>query len=309
MKYAVRIIKNTFHPITYDPVLECRLGHEKMGLVITDKGEEAFKIFLVNDEIMEQWKKFTLEPLKLIRILDENDMKIIEDNKLSAFQALHKCRIFAQNRNLDMNLTQAKYTFDRKKITFYYTANARVDFRELLRDLTSEFRHTRIDLRHIGARDETSILQGDGICGQTYCCCRFLKKFESVNTKLAKDQGIPLTPGKITGACGRLLCCLNYEHKNYIENAKSMPPVGSTVTTPDGLGKICSINFLNNKISVKFEDGKIKDFKKCQIDAVDADIDVDLPCAPLQETQPEEGEEQIDLKSLDNDRNSSTGNI
>lgn len=306
MKYAVRIIKNTFHPVQYDPVLEVRMGHEKMGLVITDKGEEAFPIFLVNDEIMAQWSKFKPEALKLIRVLDDNDLKKLEDNKLAAFQALHKCRNFAENRKLDMNLTQAKYTFDRKKITFYYTANSRVDFRELLKDLTQEFRHTRIDLRHIGARDEASILQGNGVCGQTYCCCRFLKKFENVNTKLAKDQGIPLTPNKITGACGRLLCCLNYEHKNYIETAKTMPPLGATVTTPEGLGKIFNINYLNNKINVKFEDGKIKEFKKCQIEMVDAKVNVEI--SPQSMDAADESE-AIDLKSLDNDKNSSTGNI
>lgn len=309
MKYAVRIIKNTFHPVKFDPVLKPLLGHGKMGLVITDKGEEAFKLFLVNSEIQAQWDKFTPEALKLIRVLDENDLKKLAENEALSKNALNKCAQFAKNRNLDMNLAQAKYTFDRRKVTFYYTANARVDFRELLKDLTGEFRQTRIDLRHIGARDETSILQGDGICGQTYCCCRFLKKFDSVNTKLAKDQGIPLTPGKITGACGRLLCCLNYEHKNYLESAKCMPPVGSAVTTSEGIGKIISINYLNNKINVKFEDGKFKEFKKCEIEMVDADINIDVQDAGQITHAYGDDTEHVDIKSLNNDRNSSTGNV
>lgn len=306
MRFAVRTLKNTFSPLEYEEVLEPLIKHGKMGLVTTDKGFEAFEIFRVNDEIVEHWKKYTPEFIRLTRVLDANDLKTLEENKELAFKALAKCRVFAQNRKLEMNLTQARYTFDRKKITFYYTATQRVDFRELLKDLTNEFRYTRIDLRHIGARDETTILQGVGVCGQGYCCCGFLKKFENVSTKLAKDQGIPLTPGKITGCCGRLLCCLNYEHKDYIECAKNMPPVGSAVTTPEGLGKISSINFLSNKVTVKFEDGKMKEFKKCQITSVDADINVEVGESG---GLVYEGEEQADLKSLDNDRGSSTGNI
>ena len=121
-----------------------------------------------------------------------------------------------------------------KKITFYYTASERVDFRELLKDLTQVFKRVRIDLRHIGVRDETSIMEGTGICGRPFCCCSFLRKFESINIKLAKDQGMPIAPGKISGTCGRLLCCLNYEYSNYIEAAKDMPPLGSSVMTPEG---------------------------------------------------------------------------
>ncbi len=175
-----------------------------MVLVRTEKGEEAHKVFLVNSQIQKQWEKFKPEPLPFIRTMNERDMAELEEIKKLEIQALYKCRELAAKRNLSMNLIQTRYTFDKKKITFYYTAPERVDFRELLKDLTQEFKRVRIDLRHIGVRDETSILQGLGVCGQAYCCCSFLKKFESVNTKLAKDQGIPMTPGKITGSCGRL---------------------------------------------------------------------------------------------------------
>ena len=170
----------------------------------------------------------------------------------------------------------ARYTFDRKKITFYYTAPERVDFRELLKDLTQEFKRVRIDLRHIGVRDETSILQGQGICGQDYCCCKFLKKFEQVNTKLAKDQGIPITPGKITGACGRLLCCLNYEYKNYLDAARTLPPVGSGVMTPEGVGRVFMVNFLKKTVNVKLEDGKIKEYQKEEIEMIDGEVNIDI---------------------------------
>ncbi|MBQ3102436.1 stage 0 sporulation protein [bacterium] len=304
MKFAVRIIKNTFYPVTYEPVLEKWIEHGKIGLVITEKGEEAFKLFKVNDEIMAHWEKFKPEPLKLIRVLTEDDLKTLAENKQLARAALLKCEEFANARKLDMSLTQARYTFDRKKITFYYTAPQRVDFRELLKDLTQEFKRVRIDLRHIGARDETAVLEGCGICGQQLCCCRFLRKFENVNSKLAKDQGIPLTPSKITGCCGRLLCCLNYEHGFYKETTKKLLPIGTSVKTPDGLGKVVSLNYFDLKINVKFEDGKIIEYKKEVLKPVDEVVNVEITTDTAYAD-----DSGIDIKSLDNDRNSSTGNV
>ena len=303
MKFAVRIIKNTFHPINVPD--GANLSHGQLVLVRTDKGEEAFKVFLVNSEILKHWKKYKPEPLPLIRTLNENDKKTLEEQKELEAQAFFKCRNFVEKRNLQMNLTQVRYTFDRRKITFYYTAPERVDFRELLKDLTQEFKRVRIDLRHIGVRDETSILGGQGICGQDYCCGRFLKKFESVNTKLARDQGIPLTPGKITGTCGRLLCCLNYEYSNYLESAKTLPPVGSGVMTPDGIARVFSINFLKKTVN---EDGKIKEFDKDSIEMIDQEVNIEIEPAQNNLNYADETE-VADLKSLDNDRNSSTGNI
>ncbi len=307
MKYAVRIIKNTFHPLKIAD--GANLRHGQPILVRTDKGEEVFKVFVVNSEILKHWQKYKPEALTVVRTLNNDDMQKVSEQKELEAKALLKCKSFVQNRKLNMNLVQTRYTFDRKKITFYYTAPERVDFRELLKDLTAEFKHIRIDLRHIGVRDETSILGGQGICGQDYCCCRFLKKFDSVNTKLARDQGIPLTPGKITGSCGRLLCCLNYEYPNYLEAAKTMPPIGSGVMTPDGVAKVFSLNFLKNCVSVKLEDGKIKEFKKEDIDMIDQEvnIEIDVKQNSLNYT-PEEGE-AIDIRSLNNDRGSSTGNI
>ena len=210
-----------------------------------------------------------------------------------------------------MNLVQCRLTFDKRKISFYYTAPERVDFRELLKDLTQVFRRMRIDLRHIGVRDESSIMDGTGICGKPFCCSSYLRKFESINVKLAKDQGMPIAPSKISGTCGRLLCCLTYEYSNYIEAAKGMPPVGSTVMTQAGLGKVCFIQFLNNSVSVKFEDGKIKEFKKDDIEMVDADVNVDIEISTTTITN-YSTDEKVDakqLKQLEDDRNSSTGNV
>lgn len=305
MKFAVRLIKNSYYPVKVPNNIEPKDGD--MVIVRTEKGEEVHKIIAINNLIARQWQKKKPDELPLVRIMNDEDFKTYEEQKELEVKALLKCRMFAEKRNLTMNLTKASYTFDRKKITFYYTAPERVDFRELLKDLTSEFKRVRIDLRHIGVRDETALLQGQGVCGQNYCCCSFLKSFDFVSTKLAKDQNIPLTPGKITGACGRLLCCLNYEYSNYIETAKLLPPVGSGIMTPDGVAKVASICFLSQTIKAKLEDGKIKEYTKDDIEMLDQEVNIEIE----QTNALDYGEnyENIDIKNLDNDKNSSTGNI
>ncbi len=304
MKYAVRLLKNTFHPLQVPETLE--LEHGQMVLVRTEKGEEALKAFLVSSEISQQWEKIKPEPLPVIRTLSQRDIQTLDEIKQEEVESFYKCKELIKKHNLTMNLVQCKITFDRRKITFYYTATERVDFRELLKDLTQTFKRVRIDLRHIGVRDETSIVEGNGICGRPFCCCSFLRKFDSINVKLAKDQGMPITPGKISGTCGRLLCCLNYEYSNYIEAAKDMPPVGSSVMTPDGLGKVFSLQFLSSKVSVKLEDGKIKDYKNHDLEMVDAEvnIEIDIPVVTYSEEA-----EHVDISQLEDDKNSSTGNV
>lgn len=306
MKYAVRLIKNTFHPLLVPESLT--IEHGQMILVRTEKGEEALKAFAVNSEISNQWEKFKPETLHVIRTLSQKDLETVNEIKKEEVESFLKCQELVKKHRLGMNLVQCRITFDRKKITFYYTASERVDFRELLKDLTQMFKRVRIDLRHIGVRDETSIMEGTGICGRPFCCCSFLRKFDSINVKLAKDQGMPIAPGKISGTCGRLLCCLNYEYSNYIQAAKDMPPIGSSVMTPNGLGKVFSLQFLNNNISVKLEDGKIKAFTKNEIEMVDAEVNVEIDNIPVV-TYPVDETEAIDLRQLEDDRNSSTGNV
>ena len=304
MKFAIRSIKNQFHPLKVSD--NANIKHGQYVLVKTEKGEEVFQVFLVNSCIQNLWEKHRPEALAIVRIMTPEDMETYKEQKELEVKAFYKCRDLAQKRGLVMKFTQARYTFDRKKITFYYTAPERVDFRELLKDLTQEFKRVRIDLRHIGVRDETSILQGQGICGQDYCCCKFLKKFEQVNTKLAKDQGIPITPGKITGACGRLLCCLNYEYKTYLDAAKTLPPVGSGIMTPDGIGKVFMVNFLKKTVSAKLEDGKIKEYNKEEIEMIDGEVNIDID---INNNLGYQEDEIVDIKSLEDDKNSSTGNI
>ena len=308
MKFAVNYIKNTFYPLIVPENIHLEDG--QMVLVRTDKGEEALKAFLVNSKISELWEKSKNkpEPLTVIRTLTQQDLQTLDEIKKEEVTAFFKCQALVQQHKLVMNLVQCRITFDRRKITFYYTAPERVDFRALLKDLTQTFTRVRIDLRHIGVRDETSILEGTGVCGRPFCCSSFLRKFATINVKLAKDQGMPIAPGKISGTCGRLLCCLTYEYSNYIDAAKGMPPVGSSVMTSEGLGKVCYLQFLSGKVAVKMEDGKVKEFPKNDIEMVDADVNVDIE-TPVITSYQEETDVNIDLRQLEDDRNSSTGNV
>ena len=308
MKFAVRYLKNTYYPLNVPDTIH--LEPDQMVIVRTEKGEEALKVFLVNSQIEQLWanSKNKPEALNVIRVLSQRDLQTLEDIKKEEVEAFFKCQALVKQHNLLMNLVQCRITFDRRKITFYYTAPERVDFRALLKDLTQTFTRVRIDLRHIGVRDETSILEGVGICGQPFCCATFLRKFATINVKLAKDQGMPIAPGKISGTCGRLLCCLTYEYSNYIEAAKGMPPVGSSVMTTEGLGKVCYLQFLSGKVAVKMEDGKTKEFDKNDIEMVDADVNVEID-VPVINNYTDEDSSSIDIKQLEDDRNSSTGNI
>ena len=306
-KFAVRYLKNTFYPLNVPETLTLEDG--QMIIVRTEKGEEALRVFTVNSEISKIWEnsKTKPEPLPVIRVLSQRDLQTLEDIKKEEVTSFFKCQELVKQHKLNMTLVQCRITFDRKKITFYYTAPERVDFRALLKDLTQVFTRVRIDLRHIGVRDETSILDGTGICGRPFCCSSFLRKFATINVKLAKDQGIPIAPGKISGTCGRLLCCLTYEYSNYIDAAKGMPPVGSSVMTPDGLGKVCYLQFLSGKVAVKMEDGKVKEFPKGDIEMVDADVNVEIDVQPMNAYVDEDN--NIDIRQLEDDKNSSTGNI
>ena len=307
MKFAVRYLKNTFYPLNVPDNIHLQDG--QMVIVRTEKGEEALKVFLVNSQVEQIWKhaKNKPEPFNVIRVLTQRDLQTLDDIKKEEVEAFFKCQALIKQHKLVMNLVQCRITFDRRKITFYYTAPERVDFRALLKDLTQTFTRVRIDLRHIGVRDETSILEGVGLCGQPFCCSSFLRKFATINVKLAKDQGMPIAPGKISGTCGRLLCCLTYEYSNYIDAAKGMPPIGSTVMTTEGLGKVSNLQFMSGKVQVKLEDGKTKDFDKNDIEMVDADVSVEID-VPVINNYTEE-DSNIDIKQLEDDRNSSTGNI
>jgi len=193
-------------------------------------------------------------PKKILRIAKEADIKQIEDNRLKVKEVFSSCVKKIGEHKLDMKLVQAEYSFDRSKIVFYFTANGRVDFRNLVKDLAKMFK-ARIELRQIGVRDETRLFGGFGPCGRELCCAKFLKDFEPVTIKMAKEEGLPLNPPKISGICGRLMCCLSFEYESYKLLAKGLPREGEHVNTPKGKGRIMSINVFSRVASVQLEDG------------------------------------------------------
>lgn len=191
---------------------------------------------------------------KIVRAATPADKKHIEDNRLKAKEAFSSCSKKIDEHKLQMKLVRAEYSFDRSKIIFYFTADGRVDFRELVKDLAKAFK-ARIELRQIGVRDEAKIFGGFGPCGRELCCAKFLKDFEPVTIKMAKEEGLPLNPPKISGLCGRLMCCLSYEYETYRALSKGLPREGERVTTPQGKAKVLSVNVFKRSAFVEMEDG------------------------------------------------------
>jgi len=195
------------------------------------------------------------EPLKkVIRKANPWDAHQIDKNKKKIKEVMETCSKKIQERKLPMKLIDAEFSFDRSKTIFYFTADGRVDFRDLVKDLANAFK-TRIELKQIGVRDEAKILGGLGPCGRALCCATYLKDFEPVTIKMAKEQNLPLNPTKISGLCGRLMCCLGYEYSTYKNLMKGLPHEGETVKTDKGPGKVVSINALKRAVMVELEDG------------------------------------------------------
>ena len=194
-------------------------------------------------------------PLRpLIRVANQKDVDRWEANRELEGEAFEICRKKIENHRLPMKLIRAEYTFDNSKLLFYFSADVRVDFRELVKDLASVF-HTRIELRQIGIRDEAKMLGGLGVCGRPFCCATFLSDFAQVSIKMAKEQNLSLNSQKISGACGRLMCCLRYEHETYEAEISRTPPVDSLVRTPDGTGQVTEISPLTGFVKVRLSDG------------------------------------------------------
>ncbi|MBO5333607.1 MAG: stage 0 sporulation family protein [Clostridia bacterium] len=193
------------------------------------------------------------KPLKkVIRVATEEDIKTLHENKEKEKEAFKICEGKIEAHGLQMSLVDVEYTFDRSKLLFYFTADGRVDFRELVKDLASAFR-TRIELRQIGVRDESRMVGGFGICGRPFCCNTFLNDFQPVSIKMAKEQGLSLNPTKISGTCGRLMCCLKYEQDTYEHLLRVTPKVGAIVDTPDGKGRVIENNLITGMLKVTLD--------------------------------------------------------
>ena len=212
-----------------------------------------------NDPIQMKEKDLVLPIKPVLKLANEKEIEIYNLQRKEADDAFIVCKEKIQDHQLEMKLVACEYTFDKSKLIFYFTANGRIDFRELVKDLAVLFK-TRIELRQIGVRDEARILGNSGPCGKELCCKTFINKFDSVSVKMARDQGLVINPTKISGVCGRLLCCINYEYTQYEEALKDFPAVNQIVKTDIGEGKVVSISPLNNFLYVDVEDKGISRF-------------------------------------------------
>ena len=207
------------------------------------------------------------DPLKIIRKASEEDIQSISKlNEIEA-TAFEFCQGCIEKRELNMKLIRVLFAFDQSKALFIFTADGRIDFRELVRDLAHRFK-TRIEMKQIGVRDESRLLGGLGNCGQVLCCHNFLREFHPVSIKMAKDQGLSLIPSKISGLCGRLMCCLQYEHDYYSEQIQKMPKVGKRVITPCGEGRVCHLNVLKGRVFVAIEGEDVKEFNTSDLEEI-----------------------------------------
>ncbi len=217
-------------------------------VVETARGNECGEVVRAAHEVPEAGFARELKPV--LRIADGVDIRRMKQNRADVQAAFATCEERIAAHGLAMKLVDAEYTLDRSKLVFYFTADNRVDFRELVKDLAARF-HTRIELRQIGVRDESKMIGGLGICGQPFCCSRFLRNFQPVSIKMAKEQGLSLNPAKISGSCGRLMCCLAYEQKNYEYLNSVTPQPGSIVRTPDGEGTVLEANVIAGTLKVR----------------------------------------------------------
>lgn len=227
------------------------ISENEFAIVETVRGIEYGKVVITKKQVDENDVVLPLK--KVIRIANENDRTIVEENKRAAKEAYQVCQEKVIEHELDMKLVDVEYTFDRNKVIFYFTADGRIDFRELVKDLAAIFR-TRIELRQIGVRDEAKMLGGIGPCGRMLCCSTFLGDFEPVSIKMAKDQNLSLNPAKISGLCGRLMCCLKYENDEYEAAKEQLPDLDEKIQTPHGLGRVIGLNILERLIQVELVD-------------------------------------------------------
>ncbi len=273
-----------------------RLKIEKNTYVIveTSSGEEYGEAVIVNRLIPEDKIVSPLKPV--IRIATRGDIRHNEDNKRKEKEAMKICLEKIKEHKLKMKLIDVEYKFDNTKILFYFTADGRIDFRELVKDLAAIFK-VRIELRQIGVRDEIKRMGGNGVCGRELCCCSFLGNFEAVSIKMAKEQNISLNPSKISGNCGRLMCCLKYEQNVYEEKLERLPKIGAIVETDDGVGEVVGIEILKEIIKVRFKEDDETFFKKYNMKDVKIIKNIEKE---IEENDEETSEEDLnELKKLE----------
>lgn len=256
-------------------------------IVETARGVECGEVAMANRQVEDEG---IVKPLKkVMRAATPEDLKKVEENAAREKQAFVICNEKIVKHKLEMKLVDVEFTFDNNKILFYFTADGRVDFRELVKDLASVFR-TRIELRQIGVRDEAKMMGGLGICGRPFCCSTFLGEFQPVSIKMAKEQGLSLNPSKISGTCGRLMCCLKYEQEAYEELLRTTPRQGAYVRTKDGKGTVVEVNLLTGmlKVAPEKDQAAAKYYNKSEVKV-------------LRDSQNREDEADFELKKLEKD--------
>ena len=258
------------------------------------KGEEYAEVLIPNRYVDDE--KIVAPLKKVLRIATSKDIKRHEECKKIEKEAFKVCEQKIKDHKLNMILTEVECKFDNSKILFYFTADGRVDFRELVRDLAAIYK-TRIELRQIGVRDEVKRIGGNGVCGRELCCCTFLSDFEAVSIKMAKEQNISLNPSKISGNCGRLMCCLKYENDVYEDKLKHLPNVGAIVKTEDGVGEVDNIEILREKLRIKFKGEDGYTYKK--YDAKDVTIIKDVEREQIDEEEILNKKELEELERLE----------
>lgn len=260
-------------------------------IVETAMGDELGEVVIANKEITDE--EITTPLKKVLRKATSRDLKSLEMYRAKEPEALKICEEKIKKHNLDMKLTGVEYKFDGSKILFYFTADGRIDFRELVKELASIFK-TRIELRQIGVRDEVRRIGGNGVCGRELCCCSFLGNFETVSIKMAKEQNIALNPSKISGNCGRLMCCLKYEQEAYEDKLKHLPKIGAIVKTEEGEGVVDNVEILKEIVKVKFKDGDEFYYKKYPASEIKI-----IKNVSSNQVDPEEAENLKELEELE----------
>src|SRR6266571_4675098 len=254
---AVIVVGIRFRPagrIYYFDLQGQTFTNGQYAIVETARGVEAGRVVIASKKIVESDLSDPLKPV--LHLATENELRTMLSFKSKEKEALVRCHERVLQHKLPMKLVEAEYNFDGSRLTFYFTADERVDFRSLVRDLAATFR-TRIELRQIGARDQAKLQGGVGMCGKTLCFSSWITDFGVVSIKMAKEQDLPLNPAKISGVCGRLLCCLSYENDNYIQAKQLMPQLGTMLNTPSGQGRVVSINVPKSSVEVMLESGVI----------------------------------------------------
>ncbi len=275
----------------FDPG-DLQVNNRDFVIVETSQGQEFGEVAIANRMVEDE---SVLKPLKkVIRIATQKDKKHNEENKKKEKEAFDICNKKIKEHKLDMTLTDVEFKFDNSKVLFYFTADGRIDFRELVKDLATIFK-TRIELRQIGVRDEVKRIGGNGICGRELCCCSFLGNFETVSIKMAKEQNMSLNPSKISGNCGRLMCCLKYEQEVYEEKINRLPKIGAIVKTEDGEGTVEGVETLKEKLRVKLKDDNGEYYFK-KYDAKDVKIIKNIESNTV---DPEEKEHLKELEELE----------